>query len=254
MHRADRGRHCGVAPTRPPADVPGSLRLARSPDAGRLDHPRAAQGPTGRDSAEEQEERVRSLLSEVGLSPQAVGRYPHEFSGGQRQRIGLARALALDPKLIVADEPVSALDVSIQAQILNLMKDLQRRHGLTFVMISHDLAVVRYMADTIGVMYLGKLVEVGPAAEVYERPGPPLHPGPARRRPGARGERQGPHGGPDGGAGRAALGRRPPVGVPVPHPVPPGRGALRRGGAAAQPTSGPGTSPPATSRCRRRCR
>ena len=98
-----------------------------------------------------------------------VDRYPHEFSGGQRQRIGLARALALDPKLIVADEPVSALDVSIQAQILNLMKDLQGRHGLTYVMISHDLAVVRYMADTIGVMYLGKLVEMGPAAEVYER-------------------------------------------------------------------------------------
>jgi peptide/nickel transport system ATP-binding protein len=117
-----------------------------------------------------QRQRVRELLAEVGLSPAAVGRYPHEFSGGQRQRIGLARALALDPKLIVADEPVSALDVSIQAQILNLMKDLQQRHGLTFVMISHDLAVVRYMADHIGVMYLGKLVELGPAQEVYEHP------------------------------------------------------------------------------------
>jgi peptide/nickel transport system ATP-binding protein len=117
----------------------------------------------------EQRDRVQQLLKEVGLSPQSVTRYPHEFSGGQRQRIGLARALALDPKLIVADEPVSALDVSIQAQILNLMKDLQGRHGLTFVMISHDLAVVRYMADNIGVMYLGKLVEVGPATEVYER-------------------------------------------------------------------------------------
>jgi peptide/nickel transport system ATP-binding protein len=116
----------------------------------------------------EQEERVRALLGEVGLSKESVSRYPHEFSGGQRQRIGLARALALDPKLIVADEPVSALDVSIQAQILNLMKDLQSRHGLTYVMISHDLAVVRYMADTIGVMYLGKLVEMGPAAEIYE--------------------------------------------------------------------------------------
>jgi oligopeptide/dipeptide ABC transporter ATP-binding protein len=121
-------------------------------------------------SAEEQEAKVRSLLKEVGLSPTAGERYPHEFSGGQRQRIGLARALALDPKLIVADEPVSALDVSIQAQILNLMKDLQERHGLTYVMISHDLAVVRYMADTIGVMYLGKLVEMGPAADIYARP------------------------------------------------------------------------------------
>ncbi len=117
----------------------------------------------------EQEEKVRSLLDEVGLSRSAVERYPHEFSGGQRQRIGLARALALGPKVIVADEPVSALDVSIQAQILNLMKDLQARHGLTYLMISHDLAVVRYMADTIGVMYLGKIVELGPARAVYER-------------------------------------------------------------------------------------
>ena len=121
-------------------------------------------------STTDQQDKVRSLLGEVGLSEESVERYPHEFSGGQRQRIGLARALALGPKVIVADEPVSALDVSIQAQILNLMKDLQHRHGLTYVMISHDLAVVRYMADTIGVMYLGKLVEMGPAAEVYERP------------------------------------------------------------------------------------
>ena len=121
-------------------------------------------------TAAEQTEKVGSLLDEVGLSRTAVDRYPHEFSGGQRQRIGLARALALDPRLIVADEPVSALDVSIQAQILNLMKDLQVRHGLTYLMISHDLAVVRYMADTIGVMYLGKLVELGPAHAIYERP------------------------------------------------------------------------------------
>ena len=113
--------------------------------------------------------RVAELLSEVGLSPKAAGLYPHEFSGGQRQRIGLARALALNPKLIVADEPVSALDVSIQAQILNLMRGLQEDHELTYIVISHDLAVVRYLADTIGVMYLGKLVEIGPAADVYER-------------------------------------------------------------------------------------
>jgi peptide/nickel transport system ATP-binding protein len=124
-------------------------------------------------TADEQRDRVRSLLGEVGLSPESVQRYPHEFSGGQRQRIGLARALALEPKLVVADEPVSALDVSIQAQILNLMKDLQRRRGLTYVLISHDLAVVRYMADTIGVMYLGKLVELGPSADVYSRPAHP---------------------------------------------------------------------------------
>ncbi len=114
--------------------------------------------------------RVNELLGEVGLPRSAADRYPHEFSGGQRQRIGLARALALQPKLIVADEPVSALDVSIQAQILNLMSDLRRRHGLTYVFISHDLSVVRYLANTIGVMYLGKLVEIGPADAVYNRP------------------------------------------------------------------------------------
>jgi len=124
-------------------------------------------------NAGSQRDRVRSLLGEVGLGGDAAGRYPHEFSGGQRQRIGLARALALEPRLIVADEPVSALDVSIQAQILNLMKDLQRRRGLTLVMISHDLAVIRYMADTIGVMYLGKLVELGPAPKVYATPAHP---------------------------------------------------------------------------------
>jgi len=121
----------------------------------------------------DRKDRVVELLQEVGLSPSAVERYPHEFSGGQRQRIGFARALALDPKLVIADEPVSALDVSIQAQLLNVMKDLQLRRGLTYILISHDLAVVRYMADSIGVMYLGKLVEIGPAAEVYERPAHP---------------------------------------------------------------------------------
>jgi oligopeptide/dipeptide ABC transporter ATP-binding protein len=120
-------------------------------------------------TSEERDARVKSLMSEVGLSERALELYPHEFSGGQRQRIGLARALALDPKLIVADEPVSALDVSIQAQILNLLKELQNRRGLTYIFISHDLAVVKYMADTIGVMYLGKLVEVGPALEIYAR-------------------------------------------------------------------------------------
>ncbi len=118
-------------------------------------------------SRADQDRRVDELLGEVGLSARAAELYPHEFSGGQRQRIGLARALALNPKLIVADEPVSALDVSIQAQILNLMRSLQARHDLTYVVISHDLAVVKYLADTIGVMYLGKLVEIGPAEQVY---------------------------------------------------------------------------------------
>jgi peptide/nickel transport system ATP-binding protein len=123
----------------------------------------------GTGSRAEQRDRVASLLHEVGLSPRSTQLYPHEFSGGQRQRIGLARALALSPKVIVADEPVSALDVSIRSQILNLMRRLQAAHGLTYIVISHDLSVVRYLADQIGVMYLGKLVEVGTSADVYER-------------------------------------------------------------------------------------
>jgi len=122
---------------------------------------------------EERRKRVGELLHEVGLNPRAVERYPHEFSGGQRQRIGLARALALNPRLIVADEPVSALDVSIRSQILNLMNRLQETHDLTYIVISHDLGVIRYVSDRIGVMYLGKLVEVGPAGAVYNRPAHP---------------------------------------------------------------------------------
>jgi oligopeptide/dipeptide ABC transporter ATP-binding protein len=117
--------------------------------------------------------RVAELLGEVGLPQSAVERFPHEFSGGQRQRIGLARALMLNPAVIVADEPVSALDVSIRSQVLNLMKRLQAEHNLTYVVISHDLAVVKYLADRIGVMYLGKLVETGTGDDIYNRP---VHP------------------------------------------------------------------------------
>jgi peptide/nickel transport system ATP-binding protein len=124
-------------------------------------------------SRSQQQAKIDAMLDEVGLPRAAVERYPHEFSGGQRQRLGLARALILSPELLVADEPVSALDVSIQAQILNLMQDLQRDLGLSYLFISHDLSVVQYMANTIGVMYLGKLVEVGPADDVYYRP---VHP------------------------------------------------------------------------------
>ena len=161
----------GAAATasRSAADVPGSVRVARPAHARRSGRARAARRPGHRVARGAARAQVGELLAEVGLSPRAAELYPHEFSGGQRQRIGLARALALSPKLIVADEPVSALDVSIQAQILNLMRELQRAHQLTYVVISHDLAVVKYLADTIGVMYLGKLVEIGPAEEIYAR-------------------------------------------------------------------------------------
>jgi oligopeptide/dipeptide ABC transporter ATP-binding protein len=118
-------------------------------------------------------DRVRELLRIVGLPGDASSRYPHEFSGGQRQRIGLARALAVNPDFVVADEPVSALDVSIQAQIVNLMEELQSEFGLTYLFIAHDLAVVRHISDRIAVMYLGWIVEVSPAEELYDRP---LHP------------------------------------------------------------------------------
>jgi peptide/nickel transport system ATP-binding protein len=124
-------------------------------------------------SHREQVAKVRDMLGKVGLPSSAMERFPHEFSGGQRQRLGFARALMLDPQLIVADEPVSALDVSIQAQVLNMMRDLQRELGLTYMFISHDLSVVRYLSNHIGVMYLGKLVEIGTADEVYLRPAHP---------------------------------------------------------------------------------
>ena len=121
----------------------------------------------------EQVEKVRELLEVVGLPGDTLGRYPHEFSGGQRQRVGLARALTLEPKLVIADEPVSALDVSVQSQVLNLMVRLQRERNLTYVFISHDLSVVEYISDTIAIMYLGKIVEVGPVETIFERPAHP---------------------------------------------------------------------------------
>lgn len=124
-------------------------------------------------SGKERKERIYKLLRDVGLNEEHAGRFPHEFSGGQRQRIGIARALAIEPQFIIADEPISALDVSVQAQVVNLFKKLQRERGLTYLFIAHDLAMVKHISDRIGVMYLGKMMEVTTSEQLYSKP---LHP------------------------------------------------------------------------------
>ena len=187
---------------------------------------------------EKREQLVREVLSAVGLDPTLVmGRLPHEFSGGQCQRICIARALVLNPEFIVCDEPVSALDVSIRAQILNLLEEMKARFGLTLLFIAHDLAVVKAVSDRVAVMYLGRLCEVGPSEQLFAQPGASLYRAADRGDPGARSGRAA---GRDRAGRRAAIADRAALGLPFPHPLPArGPAMQRRGAGTARRGAGP---------------
>ena len=186
------------------------------------------------------EARTAQLLTQVGLSPADGQKYPHQFSGGQRQRISIARALSSEPQFLVADEPTSALDVSVQAQILNLMRDLQQQRGLTYLFISHNLAVVRHMADQLGVMYLGRIVEQGPGRHHLPHPPPPLHTPPPRRDPRSWDDRPPPH----RRRRRGPQPHHPPLRLHLPPPLPPRQRPLpHRGPTRNQRRRHPGRLP-----------
>ena len=184
---------------------------------------------------------ANEALRRVGLDPTLFGpRYPHELSGGQKQRVNIARALALQPRLVILDEAVSALDKSVEAQVLNLLASLKRQLGLTYVFISHDLAVVRHVSDRVLVMYLGCVAESGPADQVFARPHAPLHARPARL-PAQHGPGPAGRGGAD--HRRPALPGQPAERLPLPHPLPARRTGLRRARAAARPAASATTLP-----------